>query len=411
MSFYKVPNSSRRITNFVRNEAYKWLQEKIKKGEYCVRKGKAARSLQNEIKDDGFTKSSYNEFLEYFEKNPYYYAMQPEKRQPANMIYTSDIRNYFVEYANEILPIGFIIEFFEDDYETKEEITKLMEGFLNFSQTEFESDYSSQVSAKENEIDDIDENLACAYRTRPSILITGLISVAFAVAMIWLGLYFLSQVEFFAVVGEFFGTAHFDWYENIDIGQEKEIVAYISNSANYLVSGEFDMADYIYVYGVRCALVLAGLITGVIFVLVNIYFTVIKLINRITILSYSSMVAKLRNVGAAGILAQAGNITVENDYICKFEKKFIKQYGKSLRRLKKYDDVYEGRVYHLEKLRSSFEKFVNGGNFRRMGLYYTANRGMNGVRWFYLGGTLIIAAAMTFVIPEVQTFVFDLLNI
>ncbi|MCL1997186.1 MAG: hypothetical protein FWG65_00275, partial [Turicibacter sp.] len=126
-------NDERRITTFIKKEAYKWVFDNIKKYEPQT---KDTEDLCKQIKQsEGFTEDTtyttyYEALANNFENNPFADKIKIDRRKP---IITDDIQMYFVEYNGVKLPIGFMFDFFESDYEGKDNQDRredVIKGFL-----------------------------------------------------------------------------------------------------------------------------------------------------------------------------------------------------------------------------------------------------------------------------------------
>ena len=136
---YECELNSRRITTYIRQEAYKWLEANINKYEVC--KDTEAERLFLEIKKTGVDKEKYDKFVEKVMKDPYIFALYGYKEAKKNFsIITRDVRCLFVSFDGTPLPIGFITQFFEDDYETQEDIDNLITAALSSMREEFKLD-------------------------------------------------------------------------------------------------------------------------------------------------------------------------------------------------------------------------------------------------------------------------------
>ena len=127
---YEINVSTRRVTQFIIEEAYRWLYLKINNNEYQANRCKEGKSLIVKIAEEKtVTAENYVKFINLFDNSPVAYMMYRSKRKSSKLITTDILCNYFVKYNGHILPVGFIKDFFEDDYETQQEVNALLEGF------------------------------------------------------------------------------------------------------------------------------------------------------------------------------------------------------------------------------------------------------------------------------------------
>lgn len=125
---FSITSRERKVTNYVKQQAYAWLYNKICKGEYEQKSngGLLIRiTMAKKVDED-----SYEDFLDEFNHVPYKYMLDHDSAN-FNKIYTRHIDNYFIEFNGVLLPVGFIKEFFEDDYETQADIREFYSKYLN----------------------------------------------------------------------------------------------------------------------------------------------------------------------------------------------------------------------------------------------------------------------------------------
>ena len=129
----------RRITKFVKSEARKWLLKNIDGYNYT---GKAQTLYETITKAREISESMYGEFLKVFDNNPINRKLKGLSEDNKG-IESNDIHKYFIRYNNHDLPIGFIIEFFEDDYDEKGKIDNLIKSFLDDSKESAKASWAS----------------------------------------------------------------------------------------------------------------------------------------------------------------------------------------------------------------------------------------------------------------------------
>jgi len=175
---YQINVSTRRVTQYIIEEAYKWLYKKIVAGEYSVNKSKPAKALLLQIEEEQMiNKENYNKFIELFENSPFSYMLYRHKRRSCNKITTDVIFNYFVEYNGHVLPLGFIKDFFEDDYETRREINLLLEEFGKSNKNEMAISLRRNLIDCENKLDEISASHQHTLKVHPMLIVTQLIQL------------------------------------------------------------------------------------------------------------------------------------------------------------------------------------------------------------------------------------------
>ncbi len=134
---------SRRISGYVMQKSRQWLYEHL--SDYCTDAHEASRDLSADIKTEGkISEEKYNEFFSYFDNNPFSARMlhSAESNSRTNIITSEKLYCYFVTYNGVIMPLGFITEFFEDDFCSEEDRNRLFERFLEYAKSETVSEWN-----------------------------------------------------------------------------------------------------------------------------------------------------------------------------------------------------------------------------------------------------------------------------
>ena len=134
---------NRRISGYVIQKSRQWLYEHL--SDYCTDAHEASRNLSADIKAEGkISEESYNEFFSYFDNNPFSARMlhSAESNNRTNIITSEKLYCYFVKYNGVIMPMGFITEFFEDDFCSEEDKDKLFHRFLDYAKSETVSEWN-----------------------------------------------------------------------------------------------------------------------------------------------------------------------------------------------------------------------------------------------------------------------------
>ncbi len=193
---YSLNSNTRRITSFVQQEARKWLFDKIKRDEYDAGSNRDVQRLILQIKKDGcVTPDTYSRFTSCVIFNPFDRIVQGSKPRNQKFIMTDKIENFFVKYNGVILPIGFIKDFFEDDYETQMEIDRYIESVVKGQEEIFAIKCQENLLEKGKKISDLEDKKPCVFRTRFSFHITNILKILFTVATLIVCLYFFSEYK------------------------------------------------------------------------------------------------------------------------------------------------------------------------------------------------------------------------
>ncbi len=163
---YTIISRERRITSYVKKQAYIWLYKKVEGNEYQGHSNDAKSLLLKIRKDKLVNEEIFEEFLEFFYNDPYSYMLTHDKRKRFNGITTRCIDNFFVSFNGVSLPVGFIKSFFEDDYETQEEIRAFYKLYLNETLNDFIIGAEMQKNDLEKQVEEVEENYAELLHTK-----------------------------------------------------------------------------------------------------------------------------------------------------------------------------------------------------------------------------------------------------
>jgi hypothetical protein len=212
---FTIVSNTHRVTRYVISEAYKWLYKEIEANKYDPSKNHAARALMLRIrKERCLTDDTYSEFLSMMENKPFVYLIRQKNKSGA--ITTNHIRNYFVKFNEEVLPLGFILDFFEDEYETKEERKKLLDDFIKSeSAVEFENHCRTELEKRVEPQHRFREKHPSVFHTPTTFYITNIVRIAFTVVILAMFCMFLSEIKFLNVIGDWMIEAKFDATEHM----------------------------------------------------------------------------------------------------------------------------------------------------------------------------------------------------
>lgn len=241
---YEINVSTRRVTQYIIEEAYKWLYQKIKDGEYATNRCKPGKALLLQIEENhGLTQENYEEFIELFDNSPYSYMLYRSKHKSSKKITTDHLFNYFVQFNGEILPLGFVKDFFEDDYETEQEINALLQKFASSEKDEISVRWKRTLISKEDAIEGVQMAFPNMFRVHPMLLITEIIRLVVTLAigiMVWT---FLENVHFMDIMGVFMSEHGFD--VGAKFQATSTMAAYCFDGRPFCMAGDaFTLGDY-----------------------------------------------------------------------------------------------------------------------------------------------------------------------
>ncbi len=189
---YSLNSNSRRITTYVQEEAHKWLYNKIIKNEYDVGSNRKAQKLIIDIKKEGkVTAESYDRFVSKVIYNPFDVVTRGYKSCSKKYICARAIENFFLKYNGVILPIGFVKDFFEDDYETQAEINKYIESVVKGQEEKFAIKCQEKLLNQTGNIADMKDDKPYVFRTKIMFHITNILKAILTIATLVVCLKFI----------------------------------------------------------------------------------------------------------------------------------------------------------------------------------------------------------------------------
>lgn len=208
---YTIVSNTHRVTKYVISEAYKWLYKEVENNKYTATKQQGARALMLRIRTERkFTEETYEKFFSMMENKPFVYLIRQKNKSCA--ITTNHIRNYFVKFNEEILPLGFIIDFFEDEYETEEERKKLIDDFIKSeSSEEFENHCRTELEKRIEPQIKFKDAHPSVFHTPASFYVTNGIRVLITVIMFAMFMCFVNETKMFDILGDWMFKAKFDF--------------------------------------------------------------------------------------------------------------------------------------------------------------------------------------------------------
>lgn len=243
---YEINVSTRRVTQFVVDEAYKWLYQQVLSGQYSANRCKAGKSLLLRIEEDGgVTKDTYQQFLDLFDNSLFGYMLYRSKRKRSTKMTTDNLCCYFAQFNGEVLPIGFIKDFFEDDYETSQEVYELLEKFGASERSEMSIKWKKILIQRENAIDGLRTAFPSMLKLHPVLLISYLLKLALTATMVWLLVVFCQSVDLISVVKSVIANK-FDL--SLPIVASRDITAYFLGDGLARAGETFDVLEYLRAY-------------------------------------------------------------------------------------------------------------------------------------------------------------------
>ena len=283
---YEINVSNRRVTQYIIEEAYKWLYQKIAAGEYDANRCKSGKRLLVEIQEQqSVSAENYNQFVELLDNSPYSYMMYRSKHSNSKRITTDQLFNYFVKYNGHILPLGFIKDFFEDDYETQREIEDLLKQYAEGENNSINVQWRKTLITREESLDRLKSVFPNMFRMHPSLVVTQTLRVVMVILRIVIIVSFLLAVDFFEVMGQFTIANGFDLQKDLTAVREMNAFCYRGEVFCEL-GGTFKMGDYFTAYGAHFVVAILAtllLISKIKLVINFLIFVVRVIINNIRV--------------------------------------------------------------------------------------------------------------------------------
>lgn len=239
---YRIEKISRRITTYVIEEAYQWLYHEIDNDKYTISSDKEARKLILDIKtNQGLTKEYYDKFAAMVGGNPFINLIKPKRSsKKVGAISSSNLLNYFIQYNDVVLPLGFVIEFFEDDYETEKEKQAIIADFIKFeSSVDFEVTCKSELEEKSRKIDKFETKHPSIFKTPASFWFNNGMRVVMTFVLLFFFISFLSATNMATITSKYIFDAKFN--DDLFIGEE-----YADTSAFLISAGEEISLERVY---------------------------------------------------------------------------------------------------------------------------------------------------------------------
>lgn len=208
---YEINVSNRRVTQYIIEESYKWLYEKITAGEYQANNCKPGKRLLIDIQEQQCVSAeNYKQFIELMDDSPYSYMMYRSRRKSSKRITTDELFNYFVKFNGHVLPLGFIKDFFEDDYETQREIDQLLEKYVVSENNTINVQWRKTLITREESVDRLKSVFPNMFRLHPALVITQILRMFLVAVRIFVIISFLNVMDFWGVMNRFFTVSKFD---------------------------------------------------------------------------------------------------------------------------------------------------------------------------------------------------------
>ena len=399
--------TSRKVTPYVMNEAYKWLYEKIRQGEYKTNRCREADKLFVQIKDEQkVTEATNNRFLELFDNDQFGYLIRRKKAKNGTTVTTDVLSDYFVSYGKAILPIGFIYTFFEDDYETRAEIKQLLREVEKDECECQKTKWDKTLNEKNAKLDAAEEKFKSILHPSAKFIILNSVKLLITVFLVCLFVLFLQNSHLIEVTRLLIRQQF-----NIDstFVLDQPVEAYIANAENYLPAFNphpfgLYLTTYLVLFIVEIFFALI-LISRIIKSLRFIVFLIRSAICAIQIRVERHSIAAFRERHIDSLYEDCKGLIpnlVENDGMTDAESLKLKSYIK-LYRLTKNTEA-EQLEKTLTRIFNHYHKFgftYAVGNGEKDDYYRAAASWKKGIV-----GSILLAVIMSFInIPELFTLI------
>lgn len=177
--YSEISGGDRRITKYVMSQVRVWLAEKIAKKEYQPNKSREAKELLTVIRQNkAINEEQYSRFLSLFYNEPFEYIFKRKQMKSGSYITTDKVENYFMDYNGAVIPVGFIKDFFEDDYETQKEIEEYMAKYVKAEINRTRDNCEISTLKNSSQIEDLEEEYPTIFHTSPLFYISRFIRFA-----------------------------------------------------------------------------------------------------------------------------------------------------------------------------------------------------------------------------------------
>ena len=258
---FEIKVESRRITHLVKKEVYNWLYEKILANEYNENASEEGSQLITRILNEQcVTYETYGSFIQCFDNSPHNYMMFRSKRKSINKITTDQLANYFVRYNGFPLPLGFVTDFFEDDYEDPSEIGDLHTRFLDADRKELCPRWRAEVRTVKDSINILRHNKELRMlKPNAGFIVHQTLGAICTLFMIYLLGTFMHAINLIDTVKDFIVKAQFNIETEIEAS--RTILRYFDHGKAFCEAGDlFTMKMYLEEYALFIALALVLLI-------------------------------------------------------------------------------------------------------------------------------------------------------
>ncbi len=199
--YSNIENADRRITKYVMTQVYVWLTERILKGEYHANRSREARELLTIVRQKReITAQQYSRFLELFYNEPFEYIFLRKQLKNSAYITTENVENYFIDYNGAKIPVGFVKDFFEDDYETQKEIEDYMAEYVKKEVIRTKDNCAITSLKNQNKIEDLEDKYPNVFRTSKVFYVTRFLCLAVFVLVASLFFRFAADTHMWDVV-------------------------------------------------------------------------------------------------------------------------------------------------------------------------------------------------------------------
>lgn len=238
---YKITSNTRRVTQRMVNEGYKWLYRRILDGGYNMNKCLEGEALIISMQEaGGIDQESYERFVELTETRPFFYMLSYKASSRRRKITTGDILNYFVEFNDYVFPVGFLMDFFEDDYETREEIHTFIKKYIVDEKEKMFIQFKKEMVNKNISHEKLMAGYPNIFKTKPAFFVYGILKLVALGVLLYLFTSFINTIHLPEILKMFFES---------DMQFNALITAPLEGVSAYTLGGQAFTFNGMYTYG------------------------------------------------------------------------------------------------------------------------------------------------------------------
>ncbi|MBR2907055.1 MAG: hypothetical protein IKC26_03305 [Clostridia bacterium] len=364
---YQIKSNTHRITRFVIGEAYKWLYREIDKGNYTTNKHTEARNLMARIKAaKKLDAETYSAFLEMMNNSPFNHLIGQKNKTPT--ITTNNIMNYFVEFNGVALPLGFIMEFFEDEYEMPKDRQKVIDAFIDSERNQsFGDTCRAEIMKHLDPQTKFRKKYPCVFSTPAGFYASHIARVIFTIVLAVFFFTFMAQSRMGAILGDYLLDAKFD--AKAEISAEYGVIeSYLQEIDTADPLNPIQYKDYFAKFGGHIAL--------------NALLFIILLFRLSHLIKFIIVVIKLLSARFA-LNKQDADIAYLDDQGIEDMKAYFSEIAPSLKKSRKFtEDMFEGVPkaskryvsvvnFEFNKIERSIRNMYSSSSAKKINAIYT----------------------------------------